>query len=152
MDLVEFERPLELLVWGRNTYTVLYLDHFLEDAVRAAGTRRVEGRIEGVDVNLGVNRADVVPRPFCYVGAALQRRLEAQAGDVVTCRLRPADPDHVPLADDVRAALADAGRLGAFQSRRPAQRRRDLQPIDDAARETTRRARIESLVRSLPPP
>ncbi|MPQ99092.1 hypothetical protein GB931_14410 [Modestobacter sp. I12A-02628] len=151
MDSVHFDAPLELLPWGRNTYTVLYLDDLLEDAVAAAGTRRIEGTIEGVEVNLGVNRADVTPRPFCYVGAALQRRLRATAGDVVTCRLRPADPDHVPLADDVRAALEEAGRLSAFQRRRPAQRRQDLQPIEDAARDATRRSRIEALVRSLAP-
>ncbi len=35
--------------------------------------------------------------------------------------LRPADPDHVPLADDVQAALAAAGRLDAFRRRTPAQ-------------------------------
>lgn len=150
METVDFDAPLELLVWGRNTYTVLYLDELLEDAVSRAATRRVEGTLDDVEVNLGVNRADVAPRPFCYVGAALQRRLDARAGDVVTCRLRPADPDHVPLPDDVRTALEEAGVLDAFLRRRPADRRRALQPVDDAARESTRRARIAALVRSLP--
>lgn len=151
VEPVEFDAPLELLAWGRNTYTVLYLDELLEDAVAAAGTRRVEGSIDGVPVNLGVNRADVALRPFCYVGGALQRRLDARAGDVVTCRLQPADPDHVPLPDDVRAALEEVDRLDAFQRRRPARRRQDLQPIEDAARETTRRARIAALVWGLAP-
>lgn len=150
MEWLDLDAPLQLLPWGRNTYTVLYLDDGLEDAVRRASTRRVEGTIEGVEVNLGVNRADVAPRPFCYVGTALQRRLGAQAGDVVTGRLRPADPDHVPLPDDVRVALEAAGRLAAFQGRRPADRRRALQPVDDAARDATRQARIQALVRSLP--
>jgi uncharacterized protein YdeI (YjbR/CyaY-like superfamily) len=77
--------------------------------------------------------------------------VQASAGDTVARRLAPADPDHVPLAEDVRAALESAGRLAAFERRRPAQRRRDLQPVDDAVREATRRARIEALVRSLPP-
>lgn len=148
---VEVDGPLELLAWGRNTYTVLYLDDLVEDAARAAGTRRVEGFLDDVPVNLGVNRADVAARAFCYVGPALQRRVRAEAGDVVRCRLRPADPDHVPLPDDVRRALEEAGRLAAFEGRRPAERRRALQPVEDAVRDTTRQARITALVRSLAP-
>ncbi|WP_143425100.1 GNAT family N-acetyltransferase [Geodermatophilus pulveris] len=148
---VEFDAPLELLPWGRNTYTVLLLDDLLEDAVAAAATRRVEGRLDEVEVNLGVNRADVSRRPFLYIGAALQRRLDARAGDVVACRLRPADPDHVPVPADVQAALEASGRQGAFARRRPAERRRLLQPVEDAAQEATRRRRIEALVRGLPP-
>ncbi|GAA0807400.1 YdeI/OmpD-associated family protein [Spirilliplanes yamanashiensis] len=148
---IAIDAPLELLAWGRNTYTVLYLDDPLRDAVAAAGTRRVEGRLDAVAVNLGVNRADVVPRPFLYVGAALQRRLGARAGDVVAARLRPADPAHVPVPADVRAALDAADRSGAFARRRPAERRRLLHPVEDAATDATRRRRIEALVRALAP-
>lgn len=147
---IEFDGPLELLLWGRNTYTVLYLDDLLRDAVTAAATRRVEGHLDTVEVNLGVNKADVAPRPFLYVGAALQRKLGARAADVVACRLRPADPDHVPVPADVQVALDGSGRTDAFAGRRPAERRQLLQPIEDAAQETTRRRRIEELVRALP--
>jgi uncharacterized protein YdeI (YjbR/CyaY-like superfamily) len=66
-------------------------------------------------------------------------------------RVRPADPDDVPLADDVQRALADADRLDAFQRKKPADRRRLLQPIEDAARPGTRQQRIVALLRSLPP-
>lgn len=67
---VEWDAPLEPLTWGRNNYTVIYLDDLLQDAVADAATRRVEGSLDETDVNLGVNRADVVLRPFVYVGAA----------------------------------------------------------------------------------
>jgi hypothetical protein len=139
---------------GRNTYTVLYLDDLLQDAVTAADTRRVEGRLDAVEVNLGVNKAAVAPRPFMNVGAPLQRSLGARAGDFVACRLRPADPDpdHVPVPADVRAALDAAGQDGAFARCRPAERRRLLQPIEDAAQEATRQRRIAALVRALPRP
>jgi uncharacterized protein YdeI (YjbR/CyaY-like superfamily) len=104
-----------------------------------------------VQVNVGVNRADVLPDAFTYVGKGLQRRVGAEPGDLVTCRLRPADPDDVPIADDVQAALADAGRLDAFRLRTPAQQRRLLQPIEDAVRPATRQRRTGALIRSLLP-
>ncbi len=147
----EFDALVDVLPWGRNVYTIIRLEKALEDAARAAGTRRVEGTIDAVPVNVGVNRADVLPEAFMYAGKGLQRRLDARPGDVVSCRLRPADPDDVPLADDVMTALADADRLAAFQRMRPSDRRRLLQPIEDAARPETRQQRIEALVRSLPP-
>ena len=84
-----------------------------------------------------------------YVGKGLLRRLAARQGDVVHCQLRPADPDDVPRADDIDRALADAGRLEAFERQTPAQRRRLLQPIEDAATPETRRQRIAALLSSL---
>ena len=113
--------------------------------------RRVEGSIDGVPVNVGVNRADVLPDAFMYVGKQLQRRIGAAPGDLVHCRLRPADPDDVPLADDVQAALADAGRLDDFRRRTPAQQRRLLQPVEDAVRPATRQQRTAALIASLRP-
>ena len=148
---VEFDALVEVLPWGRNLYTIIRLEQALETAAKIAGTRRVEGTIEEVTVNVGLNRADVLPDAFMYAGKGLQRRLGAQPGDVVSCRLRPADPDDVPLAGDVHRALADAGRLGAFQHKKPADRRRLLQPIEDAVRPETREQRIAALLRFLPP-
>ncbi|GAA1914356.1 hypothetical protein GCM10009737_14620 [Nocardioides lentus] len=151
-ELVEYDAPLELLVWGRHVYTVLYLDDLLVDAVARERTRRVEGHLDDVPVNLGVNRADVVDRPFLYAGVALRRRLGAGAGHVVACRLRPADPDHVPVPDDVRTALEATGRLHDFEGQRPAARRRLLQPVEDAVQDATRARRIAALVRSVASP
>ncbi|GAB7037270.1 MULTISPECIES: YdeI/OmpD-associated family protein [Catenuloplanes] len=51
---------------------------------------------------------------------------------------------------DVRAALAAGGRDAGFARCRPAERRRLLQPIEDAVHALTRRRRIEALVRALP--
>lgn len=150
-EWVEFDALVEVIPWGRSVYTVIRLDRALEEAARAAGTRRVEGTIDDVPVNVGVNRADVLPDAFMYAGKGLLRRLGARPGDLVDCRLRPADPDDVPLADDVHRALADAGRLEAFERRSPAQRRRLLQPIEDAVKVETRQQRTAAMVRALPP-
>lgn len=151
-EWVEFDALVEALPWGRrNVYTVLRLEQALAAAAKSFETRRVEGLIDGVQVNVGVNRADVIPDAFMYVGKALQRRIGAGPGDLVHCRLRPADPDDVPLPDDVHAALADAGRLDAFRRRSPAQQRRLLQPVEDAVRPATRQQRTADLVRSLLP-
>lgn len=150
-DWVAFDALVEPMPWGRSLYTVIRLDAALERAAKAAGTRRVEGTIEDAAVNVGLNRADVIPDPYMYVGKALQRRLGVRPGDVVRCRLRPADPDDVPLPDDLVAALATAGRLAAFERRSPAERRRLLQPIEEAARAETRERRITALLLSLDP-
>lgn len=150
-EWVEFDGLIEILPWGRNVYTILRLDDALADATALARTRRVEGTIEDVPVNVGLNRADVIPDPFMYAGKALQRRLGVRPGDVVHCRLRPADPSDVPLADDLHRALTDAGRLAAFAGKTPAERRRLIQPVEDAVKPETRQRRIEALVRSLRP-
>lgn len=149
-EWVEFDALVEVLVWGRNVYTVIRAADALEGAAKQFRTRRVEGTLDEVPVNLGLNRADVLPDAFIYAGKPLLRRLAARPGDVVHCRLRPADPDEVPLAEDVHGALSDAGRLDAFERKRPAERRRLLQPIDDAVRPVTRQQRLDALVRSLP--
>ena len=100
-EWVELTALLEAMPWGRSIYTILRVNRSLEEAARAAGTRRVEGTIDDVPVNVAVNRADVLPDAFIYAGKPLQRRLGARPGDLVHCRLRPADPDDVLLAEDV---------------------------------------------------
>jgi hypothetical protein len=147
---VEFDAVVEVLPWGRNVYRIIRLDQALEEAAKIAGTRRVEGTIEGVPVNVGMNRADVYPHAFVYAGKGLLRRLGARPGDAVLCRLRPADPDDVPVPDDVHAALGEYGRLDAFRGKPPAEQRRLLQPIEAALRPQTRQQRITALVSSLP--
>lgn len=149
---VAFDALVEPLVWGRSTYVITRLPDALAEAAAAAGTRRAEGTLEGsetVAVNVGINRADVVPAAFLYVGRPLARRLGVSAGDVLHGSLRPADPDLVPLGDDVRGALAEAGVLDAFEARRPAQRRQLLMPLDAAATEATRLKRLQALIRDL---
>lgn len=147
---VDFQAVVEVLPWGRSVYTIIRLDQTLEEAAKIAGTRRVEGTIEGVPVNVGMNRADVYPDAFAYAGKSLLRRLGARPGDAVLCRLRPADPDDVPVPDDVHRALGESGRLDAFRRRPPAEQRRLLQPIESAVRPQTRQQRITALVSSLP--
>lgn len=100
-------------------------------------------------VNLGVNRADVLPDAFAYAGRPLLARLGVRPGDLVECRLRPADPDVVPVPEDVASALADAGLADAFEAVPAPRRRRLLQPVEDAVRPATRAARIEALLRDL---
>ena len=144
-----FDAPLEPMPWGKNVYTVVMMPEDLAHAAAALKTRRVEGTMNGEPVNLGLNRADDTPHAFVYAGKSLQRRLGLGAGEVVECRLRPADPDDVPVPDDVATALADAGRTDAFERLRPAQRRRLLATVEFAASQATRTSRIRDLVSSL---
>ncbi|MEQ7846255.1 YdeI/OmpD-associated family protein [Nocardioides kribbensis] len=142
----EFDAVVEPLPWGRNVYTVLRLDPALESAARDRGTRRVEGTIEETAVNLGINRADVIADSFVYLGKQMQRRLGVVPGDVVSCELRPADPEHVPVPDDVASALEDRALSDAFAAMPAAERRRLLQPIESAARAATRERRVSALI------
>ena len=59
---------------------------------------RVEATIDDVPADVGLNRAGILPDAFMYArqGPAPQH-LGAEPGDHVCCRLRPADPDDVPL-------------------------------------------------------
>lgn len=149
-DSHAFDAVLEPLVWGRSTYVVLRLPAAVVEAAAAAGTRRVAGTVDGVEVNLAVTRADVLDEPFLWAGAGLRRRLGAAPGDVVACRLAPVDPDHVPVPPDVREAVEAAGLGPAFDALRPAEQRRRLVPVEDAVRPDTRARRVADLVASLP--
>ncbi|MGY1730055.1 YdeI/OmpD-associated family protein [Geodermatophilus sp. SYSU D01045] len=146
-----FDGVLEPLPWGRNVYVVIRVPAGLEEAARAWPTRRVEGRIDDVAVNLGLNRAQpaVLADAFVYAGPGLRRRLGLDPGDAAACRLRPAGPDAVLVPDDVRTALEDGGRLPAFERLTPGRRRRLLTPVENAVREATRAQRIAALVREL---
>lgn len=141
-----FDSVIELMPWGRNVYTIVRLDSGLERAAKAAQTRRVHGWLDEIPVNVGINRADVINDPFMYVGKALLRQLDAAPGDAVTCRLTPADPDAVLIAEDVGHALANTHRAKAFLRLPPAERRRLLAGIDNAATDRTRTNRIQKLV------
>lgn len=150
-DWVVFAAPLELMPWGNNTYTVVYLPEELVEAARVQGTRRVKGTMNDEPVNLGVNRSDITVQAFVYAGKPLQRRLGVKAGEVVDCRLRPADPDEVHVPSDVAEALTNADRTDTFERLRPGQRRRLLAVIESAASRATRSSRIQDLLRSLEP-
>lgn len=114
---VEFDAALEPLEWGDGTYVIVVLPEALADAASGARTRRLEGTLDDVEVNVGLTRLDRVGPYFC-AGPALRRRLGVDVGDAVRCRLRPADPDRVPVADDVASALEGAGVSARFEAQR----------------------------------
>ena len=145
----EFDALVEPVQWGRARYTVIRLPAVLVEDAERQGTRRVAGEIEGTPVNLAVTTAPVVDGPFVYAGTSVLRRIGVRAGDPVTCRLAPADPDDVPLADDVEEALAAADLLGAWEALTPATRRRRLYAVDSAASAATRARRLAELLDGL---
>jgi hypothetical protein len=141
-----FDAVLEPMPWGDATYTVIRVPPQLEKAAQRAGTRRVAGTIGGIDVNLAITRAPVLPAPFLYAGRPLQRALGARPGDVVACVLAPVDADVVLLPDDVAAALDAAGKSDAWEALSPSVRRTRLAAVDTAVRSDTRATRIATLV------
>ncbi len=146
---VTFEARLERLPWGPSAYTVLVLPETLVQGARALGTRRVEGTLDQVGVNLGIARADAAPGAFVHVSRALQRRMGVAAGEVVRCRLRPADREEVPLPDDVARALERTGTQEAFEVLPGAERRRRVALVEQAGHRRARADRLDELVRDL---
>jgi hypothetical protein len=146
---VEFDAVLMPLAWGRSVYTVVELPAHLVRQAQQRGTHRLEGVVEDALVNVGIARADVTPNAFFYVGKPLQRRLDMQPGDLVRCRLRPVDPDVVPIANDVTAALVAADAEAAFLATPAPRRRQLLVRIDAAATAATRAKRIEAMLAQL---
>ena len=144
-----FDAIVEAVAWGRGTYTLIRIPEALAETARDAGTRRVEGTVDGVPVNLAITRAPVVDQPFVWAGRSLLRRIGTEAGAVVECRLRPVDDEVVPTPADVAARLADAGVLERWESLPPTERRSRLYPIESAGRSETRARRIDALVEQL---
>ena len=145
-----FDAVLAPLEWGRNVYTVVVVPEGLVGEAREEGTRRLEGWVDDVRVNVGIARTDVMPDAFFYAGKPLRRSLGLRPGDGVRCRLRPVDPDLVPVPDDVAAALAAAPTAeAAFAARSAPQRRQLLVPVENAATAATRARRIHALVLDL---
>ncbi|WP_128644770.1 YdeI/OmpD-associated family protein [Rhodococcus sp. BS-15] len=147
-DRIRFDGVLEPLTWGKNTYTIIRVPTRLVEAAERWPTRRIDGSIDGLSLNLGLTKAgsDVMPGSFVYIGAGLQRRLGARAGDALSCEFKPADPDLVPVPQDVAEAMEAAHCTSAWERKRPSERRQLLMPIDNAAREQTRADRVARLV------
>ncbi|MGY1651927.1 hypothetical protein [Geodermatophilus sp. SYSU D01119] len=78
-----FDGVLEPLAWGCDVHLVIRVPAELE-AARAEPTRRVEGRIDDVAVDLGLDRAEpaVLADAFVHVGPGLRRRLGLDPGEV----------------------------------------------------------------------
>ncbi|GAA3001631.1 YdeI/OmpD-associated family protein [Microbacterium aurantiacum] len=133
---------IEPLLWGRSRYTILRIPPALVSAAAHAGTRRVAGRLDGVEVNLALTRAPVIDDTFVWTGASLLRRMQLEAGDPVRGVLAPVDPDHVRLPHDLAEALTARGLVHRWDARTPSARRRMLVPIESAVTDATRRRRI----------
>lgn len=141
---------VEPLAWGRATYSIIRVPPALVRDASVAGTRRVAGTLDGVDVNLALTRAPVLSDTFVWAGASLLRRLRLEVGDPVSGVLAPVDPDHVPLPDDVADALESADALTAWDALTPPQRRKLLVPIESAGSDATRLRRIRECIDRLP--
>jgi Bacteriocin-protection, YdeI or OmpD-Associated/Domain of unknown function (DUF1905) len=146
---VRFDAVIEPMAWGRSTYTVIRLPADAVAAWRSDGVKRVAGTIDGVEVDLAITTAPVIDDAFVWAGAALLRRIEAEAGEVVTVELQAADPDAVRVPTDLAAAIEAAGGVGRWEALTPAQRRRHVYGIESARTDATRSRRITALVAEL---
>lgn len=148
-DWLSFDGRIEILAWGRATYTILPLPGAVVAALGAAGARRVEGEIAEHPVNLALTRAPVVEGVFLWTGRSLLDRIGVAPGAEVEVRLRPADSDAVEMPEDLAAALRAAGATAAWEALSPGKRRGHLYGIDSARTPATRARRAAALATTL---
>ena len=141
-----FEAMITPMEWGDSVYTVLPLP---EEIVRALDCKRVEGEIADYPVNLAITRAPVIEDAFLWTGKSLLDTIGISPGDVVEVRLRPADPNHVEVPEDVATALRAAERTPQWEALTPGKRRGHLHTIETAKRAETRAKRITALIEAL---
>ncbi|SCF45687.1 YdeI/OmpD-associated family protein [Micromonospora mirobrigensis] len=144
-----FIGQVDTLPWGRNRYRVIRVPDALADNARQEHTRRVAGTIDGVPVNLALNRAPVIDGWFLWAGESLLRQLGAEPGEHLECVLGPTDPDVVDLPEDLETTLADAGVTERWESLSPPARRRWLSTVNQARRAETRARRITEIISAL---
>jgi uncharacterized protein YdeI (YjbR/CyaY-like superfamily) len=86
---------------------------------------------------------------FLWAGQSLLDRIGIVPGERLEVRLRPAPDDQVDVADDIAAALRDAGVLTHWDALTPGKRRSLLYKVDTAKTAATRAKRIAVLVAEL---
>ncbi|GIT90202.1 hypothetical protein JANAI62_03150 [Jannaschia pagri] len=146
-DWVTFEGQFRPLEWGRSTYTILRLP---DDVMAALGQpKRVEGEIGDHPVNLAPTRAPVVDEAFLWAGKAFLDASGLQPGEVVSVRLRPADPNVVEVPPELSIALRAADKTSAWEALSPGKRRGLLHRIETAKRPATRDKRIAEVLGAL---
>lgn len=148
-DWITFDAIVEPMIWGDNTYTIVRLPDDVAENLSALGAKRVEGEFNEHAVNLALTKAPVLDGIFVWAGKSLLTRLDIEPGEPFEARLRPADPDHVDVAEDVLAALRKSETIAQWEALTAGQKRSKLYAIDTAKRADTRARRITAMIEAL---
>ncbi|MGL5810113.1 MAG: YdeI/OmpD-associated family protein [Nocardioides sp.] len=149
VDWAEFYAAIEPLEWGDSTYTIIRVPAEVVEHLSAGQVRRVEGVIEGVEVNLALTKAPVVDGLFLWAGKSLMRRLGVKPGEPLQVRLRPVETDRVDIPDELATRLDELGITEMWQQLSPGRRRSLIYPIEQARTPSSRSKRIEALVEQI---
>ncbi|MEL6618175.1 MAG: YdeI/OmpD-associated family protein [Pseudomonadota bacterium] len=147
-DWIAFDARIEPMEWGKRTYTVVRLPDTVVNAL-PTGTKRVEAEFGSFPVNLALTRAPVIEGVFVYAGKQFLRESGIEPGEGFEARIRPADPNHVDMPEDVAAALRVAGLSAQWAALTPGQQRGKLHLVNSAKRADTRTKRITELISTL---
>lgn len=145
-DYISFEARVVPMDWGDSTYTVLPLPEEVAQALIARGAKRVEGEINDRPVNLALTKAPVIEGVFLWAGKTLLDACGIEPGQRIEVRLRPADPGHVEVPEDITLALRQADATGAWARLTPGRQRGLLHGVNTAKRAETRAKRIAKLI------
>jgi antitoxin component of MazEF toxin-antitoxin module len=145
-DYIAFTGRIEMLEWGKATYTIVRLPDEVAEQLASDGAKRVEGEINDHTVNLAPTRAPVLDGTFLWTGRSLLERIGLAPGDEVEVRLRKAPDDEVELPDDLALALRAAGASHLWEALTPGRRRGMIYQIGTAKTQATRDRRIARLI------
>ncbi|MEM1055813.1 MAG: YdeI/OmpD-associated family protein [Bacteroidota bacterium] len=140
-----------LLSRGGMTPHKLPLPDDIAETLRASGTRRVLGTMNGEPFDLALHRSKTDGFVFLGMSKGRMRTLGLSQGDLVEVELSAdPDPDHVEPPTELAVALAgDEAAREAWDALRPGLKRNVAWTVASAKREATRVSRAEEAVRKL---
>ncbi len=135
--------PLTLHALGTYTYRVLFCDPELEAALpfkKGTPRLRIDGELEGIPVSLAWQPSRGGPH-YVMVSPELCKQAGVKVGDEVTLRFNLADPNRVPLPEELEQLLRESGEGTALWEAQTPGRRRSLMHLVESAKSPATRAR-----------
>lgn len=141
-----FNGRIELMEWGKNTYTVLPIPENIAAALKADAAKRVEIELDDHPFNMALTKSPVFAGTFVYAGKTILRTAEISPGEEIEVRLCKADPDLVEVPKDVMLAIRAASASDAWLALTAGKQRGLIHTVNTAKRPETRLKRIAQLI------
>lgn len=145
-DWHSFLGRIELMEWGKSTYTVLPIPDEVAVALNSAGAKRVEVELNDHPFNMALTKSPAIAGTFIYTGKTILHAAGISPGEEIEVRLCKANPDLVDVPEDVMLAIRAAARSDTWSALTPGKQRGLLHIVNTAKRAETRAKRIVQLI------